>query len=68
MAAVESQAMTGTCLTHLVDHLEQAATAVAPAEASVPGSVATPSTTVPPVAKEAPSGSWFDGELRTELL
>jgi len=47
---------------------EQAATAVAPAEASVPGSVATPSTTVPPVAKEAPSGSWFDGELRTELL
>ena len=47
---------------------EPAAANIPSSEASVPGATSTPSVPIAPAAKEAPSGGWFDSELRTELL
>ncbi len=47
---------------------EPAAANIPSSEASVPVSTSTPSVPIAPAAKEAPSGGWFDSELRTELL
>lgn len=47
---------------------EPAAANIPSSEASVPVSTSAPSVPIAPAAKEAPSGGWFDSELRTELL